>query len=200
MPFDRSTLRKLRKNDPSLTEIWVRADGQTTLTDGDIQQLVTAAQGNQHLKKVWLHDHSITSLGAERLATLPLEDISLSGNKIDYRGIAALASMQTLKALGLSGNTDVTDACIGSLVSNTHLEYLSVTATSVTVDGLRQLLDSCSLSSLDYDEESCNGELMGLIQQRMRANASLEATTVLTQPTGPGMFPSSTRSQDIRQA
>ncbi len=105
MPIDLSVFFQLEEKDSSLTEIC--AKGMTSpISDEDVKDLVTAAKDSPYLKSLILWDGDITSVGAKLIADNLqfLENIDLSGNKIDYVGLVALCNMPNLKQLTLIGN------------------------------------------------------------------------------------------------
>ncbi len=102
MPIHENILERLRKNDPSLTELDLSNSG---LTDADIIALCIALKNNTNLTSLVLLNNKISDTGAQALAESKiLSMLNLQHNKIGVVGVQALAKSTTLTTLAISGN------------------------------------------------------------------------------------------------
>lgn len=126
MAIDVKILFKLKKHDPTLTEIMAKGM-RDPISDVDVKDLVIAAKGNNFLKKLTLLDGTISSDGAKMIASelLNLEYIDLSGNEVEDSGLLQLINMPNLKKLTLIGN-NISEDCLSTLHArqNNSLEII----------------------------------------------------------------------------
>ncbi len=117
----------------SLEELALR--NMPIITDGVLSHFV----GLKVLKKLKMSEiKEFSGVGLDQLAGLPIEELGFFKCRIDDPGVAGLVGFRKLRAVALNGE-NVSDVSLETIKSLPALEYLFISSTDITPEGLAKV-------------------------------------------------------------